>query len=253
LQNRLGPALDRWAPFARAPILPLFHAAVLACRWTMAPDPAWARAYAEALGGTARLALVSVEATWLRFADAWPGELEEAWRRAAEESDAIHLICLRDVNRSLPQCWGRPLLDILAGYREELPPPARCTWPPNLRVLACPASDAAALPLDEEVIRHGAAIPLQPPPGDRLPNTLQPAHVAASKWREWADTPPPPTALLDHAAPLGALARAGSADLHRLQTIFMRLGDDRPKATVFASQLRIAWPRTYLPRNEDVD
>src|SRR5262249_7710587 len=113
LEKYLGPALARWAPFARSRVVPFLHAAVLACRWTMIPDPGWARAYFEALGGTARLTILTVEATWLRFADAWPGELEAAWQCAVSEPTVVHLICLRDLNRALPQCWARPLLDIL--------------------------------------------------------------------------------------------------------------------------------------------
>jgi hypothetical protein len=124
----------------------LLHAAMLACRSLLLPGPSWSRAYASALGPTsARFLLLQVEPHWISFREAWRGGLAAAWQVAAEDPESLALVHLQDLDRALPELWLRPVLDLLSGLRDTLPPGE--AWPPNLRLAASLAEGDAKLPL----------------------------------------------------------------------------------------------------------
>src|SRR5262249_49776006 len=132
LQDRLLPILAEWMPDITLPWAELLHHAIRACRWVLIPNPAWGLAYHAAMGGTATIQIVQVEPTWLCFADAWKGFVEQCWRAAYQKPESLHLLLFEDVNRALPECWARPWLDLIAGFREVLPVEEQFGWPENL-------------------------------------------------------------------------------------------------------------------------
>jgi hypothetical protein len=242
----------------------LFHHAVRACRWVLIPNPAWGLAYHEAMGGIATFQIVQVEPTWLCFADAWKGVVERCWVTAYQRPDCLHLLLFEDVNRALPECWARPWLDLLAGFRDVLPIAEEFGWPENLRVLSCLAADQAALPLSKTVVQHWAAVSLQPLV-DQLTSSLamREGHVPWNAWRSWGGmqvTEKEASKALGlfngdeglEAKDFGPLARSVKQDLHRLQSSFQHL-DSQRDVTQTVRNIRIKWPREYLQHTDDID
>ncbi len=240
----------------------LFHHTIRTCRWVLIPNPAWGLAYHEAMGGTATIQIVQVEPTWLCFADAWKGSVEQCWMAAYQKPERLHLLLFEDVNRALPECWARPWLDLLAGFREVLPVVEQCGWPENLRILACPDADQAALPLSKTVVQHWAAVSLRPLGAKPAsPPIIREGHVAWDAWKAWgtqdtekeANTVPWPHNgdagfnLKD----FGPLARSVTRDLQRLEVSLQRLGRQEVAQTV--SNIRIKWPQEYLQLADDAD
>jgi hypothetical protein len=236
--RRLAPCLAGWVHDMTEPWARLFHSAVLGCRWVLVPGTAWARAYAEAMGGTARLSVVTVEPCWLRFRDAWEA-VEDFWSRAHDRPDRLHLLTFTDVNRSLPQCWAGPWLDLLAGFRDDLPAPASGLWPDNLRVLATLGGDRGVLELDPRVARHWAAIPKGIGQAGMAFDRSE-GHVEMADWHSWRGDP---TSVDRPLAPdlkeLGDLARAAALDLARIRRILVAHGLPEEPAEICARRVRI--------------
>ena len=184
LRQRLAPLMASWGAEATLEQAKRLHAAMLACRWIATPCPSWGVAYAEAIGACARYRVVAVEPMWLAFSDAWSGELGAFWREAVERRHVLHLLIFADVDRALVQCWARPMLDIVSGLRPTLP--SGLPWPENLRVMACPSPDEAALPVPDWVVAHWAGIKA----GTGRPGgTIVPGHVPFAAWSGWVMTP----------------------------------------------------------------
>jgi hypothetical protein len=252
LQYRLLPALAAWVPDMTRRWAELFHHAIRACRWVLIPNPAWGLAYREAMGGTATLQIVQVEPTWLCFADAWKGYVEQCWVTAHQQPERLHLLLFEDVNRALPECWARPWLDLLAGFREVLPVAEQYGWPENLRILACLAADQAALPLSKTVVQHWAAVSLRPL-GEKLasPPITREGHVPWDAWQAWGGIQVTQDEGFE-AQEFGPLARSVKRDLHRLQSSLQHLNPERD-VTQTARNIRIKWPREYLQHTDDTD
>jgi hypothetical protein len=243
---RLWSALQDWLPGTPRTMAVMLHSAIAACRATLVPNPAWAKAYAEAFGGPARLTIVSVEPTWLGFADLWRGGFGECWQRAFQAPNLIELVLLRDFNRALPQCYARPLLDLLAGFAAELPAPGRGGWPPNLRLLACPAPLNEALPLTLEVVQHFAAIQKVPAASiDELPPDMKAGHLPADTWLCWPGHPTAPTPLGDWAKAYGPLARSAAIELAAVAGVLQQFGLSVREAVVFATDIRATGSAEY--------
>lgn len=256
--DRLWPILARWAPGSSLGLSRLLHLAVLGCRWTLVPSAGWAKAYVEALGGTAVLGLFPVGPTWLRFEDAWDdGGVGAFWRRALADPERLYILFFQDVNRSLPQCWARPWLDLVAGWRDDLPgTDGRVAWPENLRVLCSRATDEAVLELPTEVLEHWGAVHANGTEGEaRTDRDPAPGHVRLETWRRWAGDVPESGALRAEAAGLGPLAQAASRDLRRLAQAYRVLhpGVDEEDCVRWAVRARIEHPRKYLDGAADDD
>jgi hypothetical protein len=243
----------------------LFHHAVRVCRWVLVPNPAWAVAYQEAIGETARLHIVQVEPTWLSFADAWRA-VAPVWQAAQQQPDRLHLLLFEDVNRALPECWARPWLDILAGFRKVLPVEGQPEWPVNLRVLACVASDQAALPLSKTVVEHWAAVSLRPV-GKRSsePAQLHDGHVPWAVWQSWATSEETAKVTLSQMAlgdghdvgmdwsQFGPLAQSVARDFYHLEASMRSLDPHIDTILQTVKNVRSTWPQEYLLTQEAVD
>jgi hypothetical protein len=195
---------------------------------------------------------VQVEATWLCFADAWKGAIERYWLAAYEEPERLHILLLEDVNRSLPECWAKPWLDLLSGFRDVLPTENNLAWPDNVRILACPASDKAALPLSIDIIKHWAAVPLHligeaisPPPPP-----LRKGYMSWMQWQVWGDPENNHAALrLEGLKDFGPLASSVARDLRH---IISSLNSDDPEHDArIANYIRINWPQEYAQSCND--
>lgn len=254
IDSRLWPNLDRWQPGVPRTLSVITHAALCGSRAAIIPSPAWARAYADALGAFARLTVVNVEPTWLGFEDLWRGGLGLCWERASQDESMIELVLLRDFNRALPQCYARPLLDMIAGYCDTLPAPANGCWPKTLRMLACPAPRDEALPLTAEVVRHFAAVQRVPAAtGSERPKPLTLGHVTTETWCMWASAASAAELDQDLVNELGPLACAAATDAATIREILMALGMPERAATRTSKDMRISDPMDYLDDCESAD
>lgn len=229
----------------------ILHAAINGARATLIPSPDWARAYVEALGGTGRLAFINVAPTWLAFEDLWKGGLGPSWERASAEPSAIEIVLLRDFNRALPQCHARPLLDLIAGFTDELPLPGQGAWPPSLRVLACPASPEDSIPTTMEVVQHFAAIEA-PSPSAQGGSSPTPGHVPAGLWISWNGPVGDGDARAALESAIGnkmldfsPLAPSIARDLVSIGRRLEAVGANKREANHLAIEIRIDAPKAY--------
>jgi len=167
------------------------------------------------------------------------------------------------VNRALPECWARPWLDLLAGFREVLPVAEQFRWPENLRILACPAADQATLPLSNTVVQHWAAVSLRPLGAKPAsPPIIHEGHVPWDAWKAWSaqdmekEVSTVPWLHNDDAGfnmkDFGPLARSVTRDLHHLETSLHRL-DPQKEVAQTVRNIRIKWPQEYLQLADDAD
>lgn len=223
------------------------HAAVSGTRAILIPSPSWARVYVDALGGGGRLTFVNVAPTWLAFEDLWDGGLGPCWERATRDPSTIEIVLLRDFNRALLQCYARPLLDLIAGFIDEIPSPGQGAWPPTLRVLACPASLEASLPISIEVARHFAAIRDMPPEEGETPAPT-PGHVTSERWLSWNGSPASPKEFQKSFIKefdFGPLASSAAHDLYSIALRLKGAGASASNAAKVARDIRVAEPREY--------
>lgn len=243
---RLWPALDRWYPGASRNLALTLHATICGSRTVLVPSPAWAQAYVSALGGTAILSFVNIQPTWLGFDDLWRGGLSEVWERAGCEPAAIEIVLFRDFNRALPQCYARPLLDLLAGYTDELPWPGSGAWPKNLRILACTSPSDESLPLTYEVIRHFAAVSKTlPSPSAQRPEPETPGHVAVETWLNWSHYSRETEPDAELSREFGPLARAAALEIATIAMVLKDAGMNEREANSTGRDLRVDNPAQY--------
>lgn len=261
VDERLVPAFTLWSPGLHCRKVECFHYALLGTRWVLVPGPEWGRAYVDALGGTGHLHLVAVDPAWLRFEDAWDEGIGDAWRAAIDDPDGLYVVGLSGINRALPQCWARPLLDCLAGLVDVVRPRDNFGWPENLRVISWLAEDEAVLPVPGEVFGHWSAVaPGEPQPvenGSAASDGMldSSGHVLARDWLAWAGPLPKVSSIRREAKPLGRLAVAASRDLSRLEQIIERCQPslDEESRQSFAERIRIDWPAEYASRARPKD
>lgn len=249
IDERLHPSLALWHPGYERIMSVLLHAAVSGSKAVIIPSPAWAKAYSDALGDHARLTVVNVEPTWLGFGDLWKGGFGACWERALSDPSTIEIVLLRDFNHALPQCYARPLLDMIAGYCESLPKPASFgCWPKSLRLFACPAPAEAAIPLTNEVIGHFAAIQRElPVPKSPVLPVKKDGFIKAETWVSWIGSTN--TAQPDQIdmTDFGPLACSVSEDVARIAKILEKqITINSPDAKEFAIELRVTNPREYI-------
>jgi hypothetical protein len=97
-----------------------------------------ALAFARAFGYT-RYIIQQVGPDWLHFSYLWKNGLGEIWQSAHSNPHILHLLVLQDLNFSSPECYARPLLDVLSGIRAKIPF-GQTSYPANLKILATKAS-----------------------------------------------------------------------------------------------------------------
>jgi hypothetical protein len=247
IDTRLWPSLDRWHRGVPRGVSVTLHAAVCGSRAVIVPDPAWAKAYADSLGDVARFSVVHVQPTWLGFEDLWLGGLSHGWERAVNDASRIELVLLRDFNRALPQCYARPLLDLIAQYIDTLPHPGDGSWPKNLRLLACPSPADEALPLTAEVVRHFAAVQRAPAAaGSERARPAVPGHVPTDIWLAWGRTSPVVELDAELSKDFGPLAQSAAADTAAITQVLRALAMNEREAKRTAREIRITEPAEYL-------
>ena len=254
INERLFPALLQWLPNVTLRWVELFHYTLLACRALLVPSCAWAIGYQEALGVTSRLQIHEVEPTWLSFADAFNKDFSPFWSEAVQDRHHLYLLVLQDINRSLPECWARPLLNLLAGFRQTLDTAGQYPWPENLRLLLTVATDSASYPLAEQVVRYFAAVPFNrigKAPAE-VP-TLYNGYVPLEAWQCWCGPPLASIPTLPAESEVaGPATRLIAGDLLRLQQVLENFGQHDDPAHI-ARQIRCRWPEDYMKLNRRDD
>lgn len=247
IEQRLLPGLLRWLPEVNHRRAELFHYTLLACRAVLVPNCAWALGYQEAMGATAQVQIHTVEPTWLRFADAFSEELKRFWEAAVQENaDCLYLLVLQDINRALPECWARPLFNVLAGLQRTLDAAGCLRWPPNLRLLATVADDEAGYSLADQVTRYFAAVQLDYSGQtlDRAPLFCE-GYVPLAVWQDWCGSPAePPAVLPPEFQSAGPAARLIATEVLQLEKVLERFGAFEDPAYI-ARRIRWHWPEDY--------
>lgn len=247
IDTRLWPNLDRWHRGVPRGMAVALHAAVCGTRAVIIPDPAWAKAYADSLGETAKLSVVHVQPTWLGFDDLWNGGLSHSWARAVGDASRIEFVLLRDFNRALPQCYARPLLDLIAGYVDTLPHPGDGNWPKNLRLFACPSPADEALPLTAEVVRHFAAVQRTPATtGNERARQVTSGHVPAESWLSWGRTSTVAEPDAELIKDFGPLAQSAATETAAITQTLRTLAMTEREAKRTAREIRVTEPAEYL-------
>lgn len=102
----------------------------------------------------------NVEPDWLHFSNLWENGLGAIWQSAHENPEKLHFLILEDINMSSPECYGRPLFDMILEVRKVIPF-GKSPFPKNLRILATVASTEnpeIGLPLNKATFNEWAAI-----------------------------------------------------------------------------------------------
>lgn len=97
---------------------------------------------------------------WLSFFDLWENGLKEIVIAAANNPNRLHFFILQDLNLASPECYARPLLDVIAGTRSFLPY-GKIPYPKNLKILVTKApvdSPELGLPLIEASFNSWASV-----------------------------------------------------------------------------------------------
>jgi hypothetical protein len=89
--------------------------------------------------GNSKYIIQHTEPDWLHFKNLWNNGLSTIWNSAHEYPEMPHFFVLEDVNLSSPECYARPLLDVIAGIRSKIPF-AETNYPNNLIIFATKAS-----------------------------------------------------------------------------------------------------------------
>jgi hypothetical protein len=97
-----------------------------------------ALALAKAFGQT-RYIIQQVGPDWLHFRYLWENGLREIWESAHAYPQILHLLILQNLNLSSPECYARPLLDMITGVRTKIPF-GQSAYPDNLKIIATKAS-----------------------------------------------------------------------------------------------------------------
>lgn len=97
---------------------------------------------------------------WLHFIDFWKNGLGAIWESAHENPEVYHFLLLEDINMSAPECYCRPLADILTGVRNIIPY-GKTRYPQNLTILATYASiedPEIGLPLNRDIFEEWGSV-----------------------------------------------------------------------------------------------
>ncbi len=108
----------------------------------------------------AKYIIQHVEPDWLHFKQLWENGLGSIWESANQSPHIHHFLLLEDINMSAPECYCRPLFDIINGIRKHIPY-SGTPYPPNLKIMATisPFSEPEiGLPLYKETYEGWGAI-----------------------------------------------------------------------------------------------
>lgn len=107
-----------------------------------------------------RYIIQQVEPDWLHFKDFWHNGLGAIWESAHNHPENHHFLILEDINMSAPECYCRPLVDMITGIR-TLIPYGKSKYPDNLKIIASYASfeePEIGLPLNQEIFEGWGAV-----------------------------------------------------------------------------------------------
>ncbi|MBF0232530.1 MAG: hypothetical protein HQK65_05760 [Desulfamplus sp.] len=139
-------------------------------------NPCFAIAFAKTLGNV-KYIVQQVEPDWLHFKKLWQNGLGELWESSHKDPNIMHLLILEDVNLSSPECYARPLMDVINGVRDRIPF-GKSEMPANLRIMASPISwdePSIGLPIFSTTFQGWGALGFRShghkadPPTDALP------------------------------------------------------------------------------------
>lgn len=109
------------------------------------------------------LFIQQVEPDWLKFESFYNNGLKQIWLSAYNQPEIIHFLILEDINMSPIECYGKPLLDLLAGVRQNLPG-LQLPWPDNLWIFGIPIEktedEGFGVPLLERTFKDWRGIPI---------------------------------------------------------------------------------------------
>jgi len=104
---------------------------------------------ARALGNTVYI-LSQPSPKWFEFKDFWREALKGIWESAHANPDVWHVLLIENFNIASPDCWGKPLWNLINGWTSHLPCANTPTIPDNLRIIVSVAScndpDSLGLP-----------------------------------------------------------------------------------------------------------
>jgi len=161
--------------------------AAAAFRCFFVPEISFAVALAEAAGNT-KYIIQQVEPDWLHFKNFWENGLGVLWDSSHNEPDKLHLLILEDINLASPECWGRPLFDLLAGLRKKIPY-GNTSWPANFKIAATwlPSdSPKIGLPLYKQTFSDWGAVILKDFKCNQTGNlNLKEGYITPQQLDEW--------------------------------------------------------------------
>lgn len=77
---------------------------------------------------------------WISFHEFWIESLCPIWESAHQKPDIWHVLLIENYNIALPECWGKPLWNILSGKTTLLPCAKNPNIPDNLRIIVSEAA-----------------------------------------------------------------------------------------------------------------
>lgn len=109
-----------------------------------------------------KVLIQQVEPDWLKFEHFYENGLKQIWQSAHQEPDKIHFLLLQDLNMSSIECYGKPLLDLVAKIRQVLPI-QNMPFPQNLWIFGFPIiadeDDNFGLPLIKRTFKYWGGFP----------------------------------------------------------------------------------------------
>jgi hypothetical protein len=109
-----------------------------------------------------KVLIQQVEPDWLKFECFYENGLKQIWQSAHNEPNKIHFLLLQDLNMASIECYGKPVLDLLANIRTKLPI-ENTPFPKNLWIFGFPIAldedDNFGLPLIKKTFKHWGALP----------------------------------------------------------------------------------------------
>lgn len=246
VNNRLTPVLRAWEPEARKTDAHHFHAVLLSCRAARVPHVGWTRAYKEAIGATAEMAVIAGSPQWSSFNDVWRSELGCVWRATECHADRLFLLHVRELALSFADAWIHPLLDLLSGHASALPVAGRPGWPDNLRL--CWSEGGIAnrerFLLSEEVTAHFSVLRATGGYQCSNPQPLD-GSVLVEPWLRWNDVTAGESAAFPDfdARPPGFTDRLVREDTRRIAVRLAELaGENKTSHEYLKEALDLRWP-----------
>lgn len=91
--------------------------------------------FLSAIFGNSVYTLVQPAPNWLSFSDFWDNALRDIWMSAHNYPDIWHFLLIENFNIACPECWGKPLWNIIEGKTKKMPNAEKAEYPSNLRII----------------------------------------------------------------------------------------------------------------------